>query len=116
MKLLYMQIKINSTSFFIFDLDDTLFQEIDYLKSAYKYISLKLEASIHCNIYDQMLHKYHNKENVFEWVLDQYQPLFPELDLTWLLKEYREHVPTIVLREQTTMFLKILSNGKYPLV
>ena len=52
-----MQIKIDSTTFFVFDLDDTLFQEMDFLKSAYSHISSKISATDHQDIYDEMLKK-----------------------------------------------------------
>jgi phosphoserine phosphatase len=39
----------------IFDLDDTLVSEIDFLKSAYYYIAAQLGKD---NLYEQMLEKY----------------------------------------------------------
>src|SRR5687768_7938092 len=103
-----MQIKINSKTFFVFDLDDTLFQEIDFLKSAYSHISSKISPTDHHDIYNQMLQRYHNKENVFEWVISRYRQAAPDLSIQWLLKEYREHVPSIQLSEANIAFFQNL--------
>jgi putative hydrolase of the HAD superfamily len=110
-----MQIKTDLTSFFVFDLDDTLFQEIDFLKSAYSHISAKLAANISVNVYEQMLLKYRNKENVFEWLVSKYQQLVPGLNVQWLLKEYREHAPSIKLSEASLAFMLKLKNKNIPL-
>ncbi len=114
-KLLCMQIKIDSKTFFIFDLDDTLFQEIDFLKSAYTHISSKISQTDHRDIYDHMLQKYQNKENVFEWLINKYQQSMPEMSVQWLLKEYREHVPAITLSESNVAFMQALAERKIPM-
>ena len=110
-----MQIKIDSETFFVFDLDDTLFQEIDFLKSAYSYISSKISATEHHDIYQEMLQKYQNKENVFEWVMGKYQQSIPQMNIQWLLKEYREHVPAIALSEANITFIRVLKERKVPM-
>lgn len=107
-----MQIKINSRTFFVFDLDDTIFQEFDYLKSAYSHISLKLEPKLQENLYELMLAKYDARENVFQWLLEKYQHSVPDLSLQWLLNEYREHMPSITLSELTSSFFKQLKQRK----
>lgn len=114
MKLLCMQIIIDSNCFFVFDLDDTLFKEIDFLKSAYSHISSKLSPKINDDIYKEMLTKYHNKENVFEWIVSNYQEYAVELNIKWLLKEYREHMPDIQLSRENTEFLKMLKVRNVP--
>lgn len=115
MKLLCMQIKIDSRSFFIFDLDDTLFQELDFLKSAYADISARLSVNINSNVYPEMLVKYHNRENVFEWLVSKYRQVIPDLNVQRLLIEYREHVPSIVLNKATKDFLHNLKKRCVPM-
>jgi putative hydrolase of the HAD superfamily len=102
-----MQITVNANSYFIFDLDDTLFCEIDYLKSAYKYIAKKLEQHTGVNLYDKMLDRFYKGENVFKWLLSNYY--FPD-DITkeWLLQQYREHLPDITLTVSVRTFLNEL--------
>lgn len=107
-----MDIKINAKSFFVFDLDDTLFQEVDFLKSAYAHISRKLADAIGKDIYEEMWTKYKNKENVFQWIVDHYQQSVPCIQVEWLLKEYREHVPEITLSQETFEFLKKIKEKK----
>ncbi|MGZ5190297.1 MAG: HAD family hydrolase [Flavisolibacter sp.] len=110
-----MQIKINQKSFFVFDLDDTIFQEIDYLKSGYLSISTKLREFIDADIFPEMMEKYQNKENVFEWIVKHHQGSIPHLSMHWLLKEYREHLPTIDLSGRNAAFLQQLRQLNVPM-
>jgi putative hydrolase of the HAD superfamily len=109
-----MEIKINVNSFFIFDLDDTLFSEVDFLKSAYKHIATKLATLINADIYDEMWYKYTCRQNVFEWIVTSYHEAVPELTVQWLLKEYREHMPGITLSSEIGAFLQQLIQLSIP--
>lgn len=80
---------IMKTKYIIFDLDDTLTYEIDYLKSAYLEIALSLANK---NLYEIMLEKYFRKENVFEFLSKEYN-----VDIKLLLEQYRYHFPNIEL-------------------
>ncbi len=75
----------------IFDLDDTLAYEMDFLKSAYLAIALGLEDE---NVYEIMLDKYSGKENVFEFLSQKYN-----IDVQTFLEQYRTHFPEIKLIE-----------------
>jgi putative hydrolase of the HAD superfamily len=110
-----MQLTINQNSFFVFDLDDTLFQEIDFLKSAYRHIAAQLRTRISCDLYEEMLERYHKKENVFLWILNQYEKYLQDVDINWFLHEYREHLPEIKLSKETAAFLQALKHRKVPL-
>ena len=110
-----MQIKVSRKTFFIFDLDDTLFYELDFLKSAYKNISKQLSAIINKDIYEDMLELYHEKENTFNWLIDKYKNVAPFLTKEWLLKEYREHIPTVALSEETSNFLQKARSYRIPM-
>ncbi|GAB6011956.1 HAD family hydrolase [Viscerimonas tarda] len=108
-----MIIEINKTnSFFIFDLDDTLYQEIDYLKSAYKAIAGYMYTLINQDIYDIMLHKYHKNEDVFLWIEKKYPDLVSK---TELLNIYRTHTPHISLSKDTSCFLTQLYRYEIPM-
>ena len=82
----------------VFDLDDTLYKEQDYLKSAYREIALLVGAGPDAaeEVYEQMLRWWQNGDNVFRQLIDVYG-----LDMTVdeLLTIYRSHVPTIRLDE-----------------
>ena len=88
----------------VFDLDDTLYKEIDFLKSAYMEIASWIEESYgKIGVYEYMLSCYKQKLNVFSCVNDEY-----ELDIplrTYLMK-YREHLPTIFLSDNVESTLK----------
>ena len=56
----------------VFDLDDTLYKEIDFLKSAYKEIASIVDKD-HCEtLYDNMISNYYKGENVFKLVSEIY--------------------------------------------
>lgn len=109
-----MRIKSNADSFFIFDLDDTLFPEYDFLQSGYRHIASLLRPVTGTDIYEEMLRRYHNRENVFRWIVNAYRPTEPEVTMEWLLKTYREHNPGIALDDATARFLQQLKNRSIP--
>ena len=82
-----------------FDLDDTLYKELDYLKSAYKEIA---ESVGHPEAADQMLDWYQAGENAFKKLIETYNLTVGIADL---LKIYREHFPDIHLDEGVKEYL-----------
>lgn len=78
----------------VFDLDDTLYKEVDYLKSAYREIASKLGKFNVEELYQHMLAWYYTKENVFEKL-----ELLYSVEKSELLSLYRNHYPTISLAE-----------------
>ena len=86
----------------VFDLDDTLYKEIDFLKSAYHEIA---ETIGHSEAYDLMLNFYQAGENVFERVIEQFH-LSSTIDQ--LLKTYRIHKPEITLEDSAVATLNSL--------
>ena len=65
----------------VLDLDDTLYAEISYLQSAYRFIAAKISTQPQ-QLYAKMLAEYHAGENVFENISKKYQ-----LDKKELLEE-----------------------------
>jgi putative hydrolase of the HAD superfamily len=94
---------------FVFDLDDTLYKEIDYLKSAYKGIAEKLQEFGVVDAYPQMLAWYETKQNVFDKINEYYHLNIPISDfLNW----YRYHLPQISLSDGADELLKsIIASG-----
>lgn len=84
----------------VFDLDDTLYPEIDYLKSAYQFISGKI-APFDKTLYFLMLEKYFKNENVFGYLEQIYN-----VDKSQLLIWYRTHFPNIKLYPHVESFIK----------
>ena len=99
----------------VFDLDDTLYKEQDYLRSAYREIAARIESR-YGNLpllsrrgqgwsdppLDRMLRWRQDGENVFQRLIEAYG-----LDLTVndLLTIYRSHIPAIRLDEETKSLL-----------
>ena len=110
-----MVITLKPDTFFIFDLDDTLFQEIDFLHSAYRHIAGRLSPDDAENLYAQMWAKYQAGENVFTWLLSQFGNIIPKLELATLLQWYREHIPEIRLSHEAEDFLNQLYARDVPL-
>lgn len=75
--------------YFIFDLDDTLVPEIDYLQSAYKEIALSLADE---QLFDRMFNWYQEGQDVFNLVAKLYS-----ISKEDLLQKYRCHYPVIQL-------------------
>lgn len=95
----------------VFDLDDTLYKEIDYLKSAYKEIASiisknTLKAIILEDIYNDLLYYYSEKKDVFKEIIDTYKPL--NIVKEDLINIYRNHNPNITLSSENENVLKYL--------
>lgn len=96
--------------YIIFDLDDTLAYEIDYLKSAYKEIAQFIDSSNWKQLYHKMISWYRHGENVFEYLNKLYR-----VDISELLKIYRHHFPQITLINGAKEVLTNIKNSEYKL-
>lgn len=86
------------TEVVIFDLDDTLYKEIDYLKSAYRKICECMKVSA----YTDMIKWYHEGMDVFDNLISSYKL---KVTKDSLLKIYREHFPDIKLSDDAAELL-----------
>ena len=105
-----------------FDLDDTLYKEIDYLKSAFQDIAQY--AASHCGggsdsvkflaikAYNRMLEAYQEGLNAFD-ELNRFLGL--ELPISDYLYIYRNHKPTINLSKEVTNTLDALKRDRIQL-
>ena len=96
----------------VFDLDDTLYKEIDFLKSGYRkvaeYVGKQIGLSSVNDIYYDMLSWYSRGENAFEKLNEKYgldNPIKEYLDI------YRYHQPNITLSEETRATLSELAGN-----
>lgn len=87
-----MDIKVDHNTVVVFDLDDTLYNELDYLKSAYKSIAMFLEPHEWKLLYVKMFSLHRSKINVFEYVANSYNT-----KVDFLIDMYRNHQPNIQL-------------------
>lgn len=95
----------------VFDLDDTLLYEIDFLKSAYKEIALTINKEDWFSLWNSMLKWYADRENVFDRLLLEYDNLVKED----LLKIYRNHFPEMELKEGAFNVLDFCKDRGYVL-
>lgn len=85
----------------VFDLDDTLYKEIDFLKSGYRKVAELVAKQYGCDaraVYDQLQKWYYNGVNAFARLNEEYgfgNPINEYLDI------YRYHHPTITLSDET---------------
>src|SRR5690606_4054018 len=87
-----MDIKVDAHTVVVFDLDDTLYNELDFLKSAYKSMAICLEPKAWKLLYAKMFSMYRSKINVFEFLANFYN-----IDIEILIEMYRNHQPNIQL-------------------
>lgn len=96
----------------VFDLDDTLYKEIDYLKSGFRHIA-SLVSNVNApeeEVYLLMLDTRHRGGNAFETVVQQYG--FRLFNAQWMASVYRNHKPRIALDDDTKRTLDWLkANG-----
>lgn len=103
----------------IFDLDDTLYPEVDYVISGFMAISS--EISKHYNLDATMvLYKMVNlfkldRRNVFNRLLDSLNVKYSDDYITYLVDEYRNHMPQIKLYEDADYIIKYLYNKRIKL-
>lgn len=99
----------------VFDLDDTLYKEIDFLKSAFREIvdyALRCSGNLDLSavdLYEGMLSAYFSKQDAFDYLIAS---VGADLEKTTLLSLYRNHFPQISLSEGALELLtEIKSNG-----
>lgn len=83
----------------IFDLDDTLISEKDYIKSGYSHVSEIIAGKYNLEffyIYDSLLNLFSESHlEVFNRFLEKEEIDFSESDIKLLVSEYRHHRPNI---------------------
>lgn len=114
MKYWFMDTKNNTI--LVFDLDDTLYKEIDFLKSAYKEIACFLSNKINVPntlILSGMLENYYKGLNVFETTINTYN--LKTVSTDDLIKIYRNHKPQIQLEHSIKRLLLTLKEHVFKL-
>ena len=98
----------------IFDLDDTLISEYDYIKSGYRVISKKIKEDYKLEnseeqIYSLMWELFENdSKKVFNRLLEKLKLNYNEEYIKELVKTYREHIPQIEFFEDVIHCIKQL--------
>ncbi len=85
-----MDIKADENTVIVFDLDDTLYNEVDYLRSAYMKFAKELEPDSWQQLFAHIFSLYRNKLDAFEYISTTYNLSKPDL-----ISSYRNHIPLI---------------------
>lgn len=105
-----MKLQLNEYSFVIFDLDDTLYKEIDFLKSGFSSIIKRLPEESRDRALKRMLEIYHKGEDAFDFLSLYFSDYLPEKSK--LLQIYRSHLPEIHLSTGAPKVLEKLKEKK----
>ena len=101
----------------VFDLDDTLISEKEYIKSGYREIAKYLNKTYKIDntnkIYDKLFELFkQDSKYVFNRILDYYNIEYNEEVIKKLIKIYREHIPDINLYDDVMPCInKLKSNN-----
>lgn len=102
---------INNNTHIVFDLDDTLYKEIDFVKSAYVYINSYINSRFNIDLSKNIKKCLSGEVNFFDLINSKLHPdqNFP---IEKYLELYRFHYPEIKLSKDTSVFFeKILSHN-----
>lgn len=103
----------------VFDLDDTLISELDYIKSGYRVVSNVMSRDYKLNskkIYETMLSEFYNSpKKVFNRILEKYNINYDDMYIKKLVKIYRNHIPSIAVYNDVIPAIAILKGQGYKL-
>ncbi|QSS99783.1 HAD-IA family hydrolase [Pontibacillus sp. ALD_SL1] len=98
----------------VFDLDDTLISEMDYVRSGYQHISQIISDKYlkkQSEVYDLLIKLFNeSSKNVFNRLLDNMDISYSESDVKKLVEEYRNHFPDIDFFEDVVPCLNMLKS------
>ncbi|MCT7628693.1 HAD family hydrolase [Aliarcobacter butzleri] len=103
----------------VFDLDDTLYDEIEYVKSGFKEVSnyfsdkFKLDKNLIYNYMVRDLEK-NGRGKIFDNVLENFK-IYSKENIKKAIFIYRTHKPNIVLPQATIEILNYFNSKKIPL-
>ncbi len=98
----------------VFDMDDTLYDEVDYCASGFNAVADFLARSFPSRTPDKILHalwtqfQAGNHTRTFNAALEQLQIPYDDDFIKAMVKTYREHFPSITLPEESKAVLEIL--------
>ena len=93
----------------VFDLDDTLYKEVDFLKSAYREIATLCSSKNSTDFYTMMMSDYFSGQNVFERVTEKTD----KYSVDDLLNIYRNHYPNIALIDGAADLINFIKKSNY---
>jgi putative hydrolase of the HAD superfamily len=107
-----MGFRLNNNSFIVFDLDDTIYKEIDFVKSAFKEITSLFPESQFEDRVKNMFDDFKNGTDVFSKLLKEFPNSFN--NKSDLIEIYRLHKPNINFLGNSNLFINHLLEKKIP--
>ncbi|WP_340077575.1 HAD family hydrolase [Leptobacterium sp. I13] len=102
-----MDIKVDTHTVVCFDLDDTLYNEIDFLKSAFKAIAMQLDTNQPDVLYAYMFSLHRSGSDAFDMVSKHYAITKEEL-----IHCYRSHKPSVVPFDNVLSVFQTINHKK----
>jgi len=96
----------------VFDLDDTLYDEIDFLKSGFKEIAHYLKNNEYYNFMMEVFES-EGSGKVFDKLIDEFSL---DVNINKLIEIYRFHIPNIVLPNESLEILNFAKEFKTALI
>ena len=94
----------------IFDLDDLLYKEFDFMRSGFWTIARTVETEEPKNLFRMMMARYFLGQSVLDWLCIEYLSN-SEFTVESLLSIYRNHQPDISLAAETEQLLNALKQN-----
>ena len=96
-----MAIEIPSNAVVAFDLDDTLYNEIDFVQSGFRAVAQRLQTTVGSDLYDELIDCYAQGERrVFQAVLARHQLRSPAAEELLQLYQYLYIPRVLALKNQ----------------
>jgi putative hydrolase of the HAD superfamily len=107
-----MELLLNKNSCVVFDLDDTLYDEYDFLLSGFRSVARRFCPEDELNANRLLINTYLKGENAFKVLVNQYQMKRKGVGVNEILELYRNHKPTIRLKDCAFHFISLLKEKK----
>ncbi|NEU08801.1 HAD family hydrolase [Flavihumibacter sp. R14] len=95
----------------IFDLDDLLYKEFDYMRSAFWAIAQMIEGEHPKKLFRMMMAQYFLGNRVLNWLSDEYLTNNDKYSLEILIAFYRNHKPDISISSEAFNLLEALKRN-----
>lgn len=102
---------INKNTHIVFDLDDTLYKEIDFVKSAYIYVCKYIRSRFGIDFFSQIQECIDDGINFYDYIISKLHHKH-NFSIEKYLELYRFHYPKLSLSADTTEFLNNISDRK----
>tara|TARA_Y200000002_G_scaffold150198_2_gene124168 strand:+ start:31723 stop:32376 length:654 start_codon:yes stop_codon:yes gene_type:complete len=102
---------INKNTHIVFDLDDTLYKEIDFVKSAYIYICKYIRSRFGIDFFSQIQECIDDGVNFYDYIISKLHHKH-NFSIEKYLELYRFHYPKLSLSTDTSEFLNNISDRK----